>query len=72
MRPKGKVAIVTGSGFRPRAAGDLKGAFLVGQAAARRMVAGGAPAGVPAAAPRPQPIDSGIDGWFLDRLFGRR
>ena len=19
-----------------------------------------------------QPIDSGIDGWFLDRLFGRR
>jgi hypothetical protein len=68
MRPKGKVAIVTGSGFRPRAAGDLKGAFLVGQAAARRMVAGGAQA----AGPRPQPIDSRIDGWFLDRLFGRR
>src|SRR5215468_2385782 len=21
---------------------------------------------------RPQPIDRGIDGWFLDRLFGRR
>jgi penicillin-binding protein 1A len=21
---------------------------------------------------RPQPIDPGIDGWFLDRLFGRR
>jgi hypothetical protein len=33
---------------------------------------GGAQAGVPAAGPRPQPIDSGIDGWFLDRLFGRR
>jgi penicillin-binding protein 1A len=30
----------------------------------------GAPAG--AGAVRPQPIDSGIDGWFLDRLFGRR
>jgi hypothetical protein len=21
---------------------------------------------------RPTPINSGIDGWFLDRLFGRR
>jgi hypothetical protein len=21
---------------------------------------------------RPQPIDRGLDGWFLDRLFGRR
>jgi penicillin-binding protein 1A len=31
---------------------------------------GGAPAG--ASAVRPQPIDSGIDSWFLDRLFGRR
>jgi hypothetical protein len=51
---------------------DLKGAFLVGQAAARCMVAGGAQAGLPAAGPRPQPIDSGIDGWFIDRLFGRR
>jgi penicillin-binding protein 1A len=30
----------------------------------------GAPAG--GAAVRPQPIDSGIDGWFIDRLFGRR
>jgi penicillin-binding protein 1A len=31
----------------------------------------------PAAAPnpqsgRPQPIDRGMDGWFLDRIFGRR
>jgi hypothetical protein len=51
---------------------NLKGAFLVGQAAARRMVAGGAQNGVPAAGPRPQPIDSIIDGWFLDRQFGRR
>jgi len=51
---------------------NLKGAFLAGQAAARRTVAGGAQASVPAASPRPQPIDSGIDGWFLDRLFGRR
>jgi NAD(P)-dependent dehydrogenase (short-subunit alcohol dehydrogenase family) len=51
---------------------NLKGAFLVGQAAARRMVAGGAQAGVPATGPRAQPIDSGIDSWFLDRLFGRR
>ncbi len=25
-----------------------------------------------APAVRPQPIDPGIDGWFLDRLFGRR
>jgi penicillin-binding protein 1A len=25
-----------------------------------------------AQAVRPQPIDPGIDGWFLDRLFGRR
>jgi hypothetical protein len=34
---------------------------------------GSAQAGVPAGgAVRPQPIDSGIDGWFLDRLFGRR
>jgi penicillin-binding protein 1A len=31
---------------------------------------GGAPTG--ASGVRPQPIDSGIDGWFLDRLFGRR
>jgi penicillin-binding protein 1A len=30
----------------------------------------GAPVG--AGAVRPQPIDSGIDGWFIDRLFGRR
>ncbi len=31
-------------------------------------------AGGQAAAPavKPQPIDPGIDGWFLDRLFGRR
>jgi hypothetical protein len=21
---------------------------------------------------RPQPIDRGLDGWFLDKLFGRR
>jgi penicillin-binding protein 1A len=21
---------------------------------------------------RPEPIDRGLDGWFLDRLFGRR
>jgi penicillin-binding protein 1A len=21
---------------------------------------------------KPQPIDRGLDGWFLDRLFGRR
>jgi penicillin-binding protein 1A len=36
--------------------------------------AGGQQAGAPAGASavRPQPIDSGIDGWFLDRLFGRR
>jgi penicillin-binding protein 1A len=33
---------------------------------------GSAQAGAQAAGPRPQPIDSGIDGWFLDRLFGRR
>jgi penicillin-binding protein 1A len=33
-------------------------------------IQGGAPAG--ASGVRPQPIDSGIDGWFLDRLFGRR
>jgi penicillin-binding protein 1A len=33
---------------------------------------GGAQSGVPTGGPRPQPIDSGIDGWFLDRLFGRR
>jgi len=33
---------------------------------------GSAQAGVPAGGPRPQPIDSSIDGWFLDRLFGRR
>ncbi len=34
----------------------------------------GGQAGAPAAgsAPRPQPIDPSIDGWFLDRLFGRR
>jgi len=25
-----------------------------------------------AQAVRPQPIDRGLDGWFLDRLFGRR
>jgi hypothetical protein len=45
-----------------------------------------APPGAPADAPlgnqpgspfgaqgiRPQPIDRGMDGWFLDRLFGRR
>jgi penicillin-binding protein 1A len=31
---------------------------------------GGTPAGASGA--RPQPIDSSIDGWFLDRLFGRR
>jgi penicillin-binding protein 1A len=31
---------------------------------------GGAPAGASGA--RPQPIDSSMDGWFLDRLFGRR
>ncbi|MGA7486030.1 MAG: penicillin-binding transpeptidase domain-containing protein, partial [Xanthobacteraceae bacterium] len=37
-----------------------------GQASAQ----GGAAAG--GSAVRPQPIDSGIDGWFLDRLFGRR
>jgi hypothetical protein len=31
---------------------------------------GAAPgAGAPA---RPQPPAAGIDGWFLDRLFGRR
>jgi len=29
--------------------------------------------GAPSAqAIRPQPIDRGLDGWFLDRLFGRR
>jgi hypothetical protein len=33
---------------------------------------GSAQAGVPAGGPRPQPIDSGIDGSFIDRLFGRR
>jgi hypothetical protein len=35
---------------------------------------GSAQAGAPvgAGAVRPQPIDSGIDGWFIDRLFGRR
>jgi hypothetical protein len=34
---------------------------------------GSAQAGVPAGGTaRPQPIDSSIDGWFLDRLFGRR
>jgi penicillin-binding protein 1A len=38
----------------------------------------GSPAGGQAGAPaagssaRPQPIDPSIDGWFLDRLFGRR
>jgi penicillin-binding protein 1A len=30
----------------------------------------GSPSG--AQAIRPQPIDRGLDGWFLDRLFGRR
>jgi hypothetical protein len=50
---------------------NLKGAFLVGRRGAAHG-GGGAQAGVPAASPRPQPIDSGIDGWFLDRLFGRR
>jgi penicillin-binding protein 1A len=33
---------------------------------------GGAQAGAPSGGPRPQAIDSSIDGWFLDRLFGRR
>jgi penicillin-binding protein 1A len=34
----------------------------------------GGQAGTPAGAPgvRPAPIDGGIDGWFLDRLFGGR
>jgi penicillin-binding protein 1A len=34
----------------------------------------GAQAGGPSGgqAVRPQPIDRGLDGWFLDRLFGRR
>jgi penicillin-binding protein 1A len=37
-------------------------------------VPAGGPAGGQTGGPpvRPQPIDSGIDGWFLDRLFGRR
>jgi penicillin-binding protein 1A len=35
-------------------------------------IAAGGPGGAPAGGPRPQAIDSGIDGWFLDRLFGRR
>ncbi len=30
----------------------------------------GSPSG--AQAIRPQPIDRGLDGWFLDRMFGRR
>jgi penicillin-binding protein 1A len=34
---------------------------------------GGAPASAPAGgATRPAPIDPSLDGWFLDRLFGRR
>jgi hypothetical protein len=32
----------------------------------------GAPSAPPADAVRPQPIDRGLDGWFLERLFGRR
>ncbi len=34
--------------------------------------AGIAPATVGRDAPTPQRIDRGLDGWFLDRLFGRR
>ena len=33
---------------------------------------GPATVGSTGAAVRPAPIDSGMDGWFLDRLFGRR
>jgi len=34
---------------------------------------GGAQASAPAGgATRPAPIDPSLDGWFLDRLFGRR
>jgi penicillin-binding protein 1A len=32
----------------------------------------GAASAPPADAVRPQPIDRGLDGWFLERLFGRR
>jgi penicillin-binding protein 1A len=32
----------------------------------------GTPSAPPADTVRPQPIDRGLDGWFLERLFGRR
>jgi penicillin-binding protein 1A len=41
-----------------------------GQAAVQ--TSGSAPAQGSGQSMRPAPINSGIDGWFLDRLFGRR
>jgi hypothetical protein len=43
---------------------DRQRRFLADEQSDRRRRASGRP--------RPQPIDSGIDGWFLDRLLGRR
>jgi penicillin-binding protein 1A len=37
-----------------------------------RSLAPGAPFGASADASRPAPIDRSMDGWFLDRLLGRR
>ena len=56
----------------PGLAGNASFASALPNAAPNPMSEGQAGAQAGSQAVRPQPIDRGLDGWFLDRLFGRR
>jgi penicillin-binding protein 1A len=56
----------------PGLAGNASFASALPNAAPNPTSEGQAGAQAGSQAVRPQPIDRGLDGWFLDRLFGRR
>jgi penicillin-binding protein 1A len=56
----------------PGLAGNASFASALPNAAPNPTSEGQAGAQAGGQAVRPQPIDRGLDGWFLDRLFGRR
>jgi penicillin-binding protein 1A len=56
----------------PGLAGNASFASALANAAPNPTSEGQVGAQAGSQAVRPQPIDRGLDGWFLDRLFGRR